>query len=88
MNMLITSLGMVYIPESTLIMAGFLDAKHHHIHGNKLFSRFLKRYPMLPPTDRQQPPIIYLKDYKDLNNNIPAIDKLVIVSKGNEISYH
>ena len=26
--------------------------------------------------------------YKDLNNEIPVIHKLVMVSKGNKISYH
>ena len=84
----ITLLGIVYIPESTLIMVGFLDAKHHHIDRNKLFSRFLKWYPMLPPTNQRQSPIRDLKDYKGLDNMIPVIAKMVMVLKGSKISYH
>ena len=69
-------------------MVGFLDAKHHHIDRNKLFSHFLKWYPMLPPTNQRQSPIRDLKDYKGLDNTIPVIAKMVMNSKRSKISYH
>ena len=69
-------------------MVRFLDAKHHHIDRNKLFSRFLKWYPMLPPTNQRQSPIRDLKDYKGLDNMIPVIAKMIMNSQRSKISYH